>query len=385
MKPVLEGVKVLDLSAGIAGPYATQILSLAGADVTKVEPPQGEWGRIIGHQVNGVGIPFLVFNAGKRSLAVDLKRAEGQAIVRAVASQCDVVIQSFRPGVIERFGLSYSDLSRDREDLVYLSISGFGAGGEHSGRPALDTIIQAYSGWLDICRSETGAPALMDYVPIDVLTGLYGAQAIMAAMIGKFRFGEGRHIEMSLVEAVAAFLAPKLVENKLLGNTLDSGAGVPTGIFSASEGAVALAIKDDRDFAVLAETLGRPEWIQDPRFATRAARAKNQQIFETMLCDVLRGQTACELDQLFALRGVVGAKVNTVHELLQDAHFSALDRIVPFAQRGIDGAVRVLTPGLDEGIVSAAPAVGEQSRAVLTEFNFSDEEIASAFSAGIVV
>ncbi|GLS98892.1 CoA transferase [Sphingobium jiangsuense] len=385
MAAALEGICVFDASAGVAGPYAAHLLSLAGADVIKVEPPQGEWGRIIGRKAGTLGLPFLTFNRGKRSLAIDLKHPEGRELARHVAGRCDVVVESFRPGVMDRLGLGYEALGAGRPDLVYLSISGFGTRGPHADRPALDTVIQAQSGWLDLLRDVGGAPVLMEYVPIDVLTGLYAAQAAMTALISRFRFGEGRRIDISLLEAAAAFLAPKLTEAALLPPATSLQVGVPTGIFPAADGLIALAIKDDREFGQLAQALGHPEWPADARFATRAARGEHRTECERAVVAALKRRTAAQWDADLARAGIVAAKVNTVRELLDDPHFKALDRIGWNAQPGLGDTPCVRVPGQEDAAAPLhAPAAGEHSREILADMGIDADRIASAVAGGIV-
>lgn len=384
MRPALDGIRVFDAAAGVAGPYAAHLLALAGADVIKVEPPQGEWGRMIGRKAGAVGLPFLSFNRGKRSLAIDLKQGEGLALAKEVALQCDVVIESFRPGVMDRLGLGHAALRAEKPELVYLSISGFGTRGPHATRPALDTVIQAQSGWLDLVRDPAGAPVLMDHVPIDVLTGLYAGQAAMAALISRFRFGEGRRIDISLLEAAAAFLAPKLIEASLLPPAPALLVGVPTGIFSASDGMVAIAIKDDREFGQFAHALGHPEWIEDPRFVTRAARGEHRDACEQAVAAALQARTAAEWDAHLAQAGIVAAKVNSVRELVSDPHFTALDRLRWEEQPGVGNAPRIEVPGLEVVNLGSAPRVGEHSRTILAELGISNDRIDAAGAAGIV-
>lgn len=380
----LCGIRVLDASAGIAGPYAAHLLALAGADVVKLEPMNGEWGRFIGRKVENHSLSFTTFNRGKRALAIDLKSTQGQTLAARVARGCDIVIESFRPGVIDRLGLGYPALSAGRPDLVYLSISGFGAYGPQAGRPALDTAIQAQAGWLSLNRGADGAPVLMDYVPIDVLTGLYASQAAIAALLARFRFGAGRHVEVSLLEAASAFLAPKLAEAALLAPMEAPATSIPTGIFAASTGAIAMAIKDDREFAQLAMALGRPEWSTDPRLATRAARSENRDLCESLLGAVIATRDAAHWDTLLAQAGIVAARIRAMSEMAGDAQLAALGAIVWDEQHGIGRMPRVAVPGLPAAHVSPAPRIGEHSRAILSEAGIEGPAIDRAIAEGIV-
>lgn len=384
MKPALGGIRVFDASAGIAGPHAGHLLARAGAEVIKLEPPDGEWGRMIGRKLGSVGVSFLAYNGAKRSLAIDLKDPEGVKLARQVALQCDVVIESFRPGVMDRLGLGYESLRTENPALIYASVSGFGGRGPKAGRPALDTVIQAQSGWLDMSRDKLGNPCLMDFVPVDVLTGLYASQAILIALMARFRFGEGARIEISLLEAAAAFLAPKLMEAASLPAEGTSAAGVPTGIYPTADGLVALATKDDRQFAKLANALGHPEWATDARFATRAARHQNKEACEALVTSGLRQATASHWDDRLAEDGIVAAKVNKLAEFLEDRHFQELGQIAWNTQADGVRFPSLAVPGNTALPHGQVPGIGEHSVEILQQFGISRDRIDAGVAQGFV-
>lgn len=384
MKAALDGIRVFDASAGIAGPHAGHLLARAGAEVIKLEPPDGEWGRMIGRKLGSVGISFLAYNGGKRSLAIDLKDPEGVRLARQVALQCDVVIESFRSGVMDRLGLGYESLRSDNPALIYASVSGFGGPGPKAGRPALDTVIQAQSGWLDLSRDKLGNPCLMDFVPVDVLTGLYASQAILIALLARFRSGEGARIEISLLEAAAAFLAPKLMEAAALPAQATSSAGVPTGIYPTADGSIALATKGDHEFAKLANALGHPEWCNDARFATREARHQNRAACDALVTSSLKQAPASYWDDRLAQDSIVAAKVNDLAAFIEDRHFAALGQLGWTEQANGFRFPSLAVPGNTAVPHGPVPEIGEHSIEILQQFGISRSRIDEGVAQGIV-
>jgi crotonobetainyl-CoA:carnitine CoA-transferase CaiB-like acyl-CoA transferase len=215
--PAFEGLKVVDLSQGVAGPHCGMLLALNGADVVKVEPPEGDWGRAIGKRYGDFCAYFAAFNRGKRSLAVDLKQAAGLAVVRRLAAEADVVVENYRPGVLARFGLDYESVRASNSEVVFASITGFGPRGPRSRHPATDSILQAFSGLMSVNRDGGGTPQRIGVLVIDVVTGLYAYQAIATALYRRAVRGGGRHIETSLMEAIGAVQAGKMIEFHLEG------------------------------------------------------------------------------------------------------------------------------------------------------------------------
>ncbi len=211
------GLKVVDLSQGVAGPHCGMLLALNGADVVKVEPLEGDWGRAIGRQWGDFSAYNIAFNRGKRSLAVNLKHPEGRSIVERLMHGADVVVENYRPGVLARFGLDYAAVTTHNPALVYTSITGFGQSGPNAGLPATDSILQSYSGLMSVNRDATGMPQRIGVLVIDVVTGLYAFQAVATSLYRRLRGGGGKHVSVSLMESIGAVQAGKMIEFHLEG------------------------------------------------------------------------------------------------------------------------------------------------------------------------
>jgi crotonobetainyl-CoA:carnitine CoA-transferase CaiB-like acyl-CoA transferase len=209
-EPMLSGVRVLDISQGIAGPYAGAMLRQHGADVVKLEPPSGDWSRSAGAAMSGLTAASMICNLGKRGLCIDAARPDGLTVIARIASQVDVVIQNFRPGVADRLGFGYEALRLLRPDLIYVSISGFGPDGPYAGVPATDTVLQAIAGFMDKNRDGDGTPRRVTFYPADISTALYAAQLICAALFRRSMDRRGRHIEINLLDARSRFRPPSI-------------------------------------------------------------------------------------------------------------------------------------------------------------------------------
>jgi len=268
------GLRVLDLSQGIAGPYCGQILRQLGADVVKAEPLEGDWSRRIGLARGGMTAITMAFNRGKRSLACDARHPEGRALLALLAARTDIVIQSFRPGVAQRMGLGPAEVRAANPSVIYLSISGFGQSGPDAQRPGTDAIAQTVSGLAVANRAPDGTPATAKPYIADVSCGLYAANAVGAALFARERSLErlGAHLDLSLLACMAALQNPLLIEHVWRGDAPATAATVPQGIYATADGHIALAAMSDAMFAAIGEVIGRPAWRSDPRMATAANR-----------------------------------------------------------------------------------------------------------------
>jgi crotonobetainyl-CoA:carnitine CoA-transferase CaiB-like acyl-CoA transferase len=379
-----EGIRVFDASMGVAGPYSTYLMALAGAEVIKVEPSGGDWGRRIGSQYEGLGSAFLTYNRGKRSIALDLKTKPGIEAARTLAARCDIIVESFRPGTMAKFGLDYASLSKTRPELVYLSVSGYGQTGPYAELAALDPMIQAFSGWLDLNRDAAGNPVVMRHIPVDVLTGLYGFQAIAMALLRRFRFGEGQHIDASLMQSAAAFLAPRLTDAVLSKGPAKNTSSVPMGIFKAGDGMISLAAKDDQEFRLLCEALETPAWLQDERFKTRALRIANKDAMISALESRLGERDAQTWQQRLRVTGLPAARVQTLNEFLEDEHVRTIQVVSSIDQPGFGPSPLIAVPGLPipDTASFAAPKIGEHTCAILSELGYGKGAISDMLHGG---
>lgn len=379
-----EGLKVVDFSQGIAGPYCAQILRQHGARVTKVEPLNGDWGRDIGYADRGFNALAIVNNLGKRSIAVDASVPEGRALMRRLCGGADVVIESFRPGVMARLGLGWESLSADDPALVYVSVTAFGGSGPDAARPGSDSTLQAVTGMMRANRDAAGNPRKVGLLVVDVTTGIYAAQAAGAALYHRARTGKGAHVQTSLLEAAVALQGNSIVDAALGGGRAARPYSVPAGTFATSDGHINVTSLHDRMFAGLCRAIGRPEWQTDERFATAQDRHRHAGLIEQMLDETFRRRTSAEWQRALTAEGVVCGMVADYDALQADPQVAALAIFQQIAQDGL--SVRVpRVPGVGAGRpAEPAPRVGEHSREILSEAGLSPPQIDGLVARGIV-
>ena len=316
MTAPLEGLKVLDFSRVLAGPFATMHLADLGAEVVKVERPgTGDDTRAFGPPFSqGVSTYFLSINRGKRSIALDLKSDEGRAAARALAAKADVVIENFRPGVMDRLGLGPEALRESNPRLIYCSISGFGRDVERAG---YDLVIQGMGGIPSISGAPDGAPMKCGASIADLVTGLYAVQGILAAIQRRHRTGLGGVVDVPMIDGQVALLTYHAsgllnagVEPKRLGNHHPSIH--PYGTYQAADGHLNIAVGNDRLFAAFAKAMGHPEWASDERFAKNADRVANRPTLDPLINVVLARSTVGEWCDVFQDAGVPAGPINSV-------------------------------------------------------------------------
>ena len=385
--PAFAGLKVLDLSQGVAGPHCGTLLACHGAEVVKLEPLNGDWGRAIGKRYGDHCAYSLAFNRGKKSLALDLKAEAGREIAFRLAEEADVVLQNYRPGVIDRLGLGYAAVAERNPSVVYLSITGFGASGPKANLPATDSVIQAYSGLMSINRDAAGMPQRIGILAIDIMTGLYAFQAVAPALYRRAARGVGAHIETSLTEAVGAFQAAKMIEYALEG--LDSGVlGVPVATFEAADGWINVNGRRDPHFAAMCGLLGLPELADDPRFATVPARFENAELLMPMLRRKVKAWRVADLAKALDEADVLNAPVNDYGDYFADPHVQAIEALSWVEFDGIGrlpiprlvgfGPSRQGDPRLE------APGIGEHSAELLAGLGYTAADVARLAEQGAV-
>ena len=267
-----RGLRVLDFGQGIASPYCAMLLGVYGAEVIKVEPPEGDWSRYLGTTYGSHTALSAVYNRGKRSLCLDLKHPEGIAIARRLAGECDVLIEGFRPGVAARLGIGYEELSRDNPGLIYLSVSGFGQDGPYSKRPGSDSVAQAFSGLVSVNLGNDKIPHRVGTTISDVATGVYAFQAIATALFARATVGTGRWIDVNLAQSTAALLGHKAAEYVLEGGT-PRALNVPAGSYQTSDGWMMVTLVNEAQYKRLCAAIEREDLASDPRYADFAKRA----------------------------------------------------------------------------------------------------------------
>ena len=373
-----EGLRVVDLSQGVAGPHCGMLLALQGADVIKVEPPDGDWGRAIGRRHGDFSAYGVAFNRGKRSLAIDLKHDRGRELVLRLVGRADVVVENNRPGVSARLGLDYESVRRVNPDVVYASITGFGPEGPNRDRPATDSILQSYSGLMSINRDSAGLPQRIGVLVIDVVTGLYAGQAVATALYRRATRGGGRHVNVSLMDAIGAVQAGKMIEYHLEGPESQPG-GVPVATFETADGYMTINARRDPHFAALCKILDLDALPVDERYATVEARVANQAELMPLLRARVKAMATDEIDAALTAGDVLHAPVNDYRRYFDDAHVDATGAIawVDHPQVGRVPLHRI--PGVPEprpgSAMASSPRVGEHSRQVLEELGLAGAEI----------
>ncbi len=343
----MDGIRVLDLTQGIAGPYATMLMAAHGAEVIKVEPPGGDWIRNARNQIRGHAPAAIAVNVGKHSIQLDLKNPGELALAQRIAQTCDVVVESYRPGVVERLGLGAEQLCQDRPTLVYCSVTGFGRDSELRDRPVIDHVAQAYSGWMHVNADESGMPQrTRNVVLADQITGLYAYQAIASAVLRRFRFGTGQQLEVTLAGAMAAFLAPRIISSALSdGKVGNAEFTAPTGDYPTRQGILVVAVQKPADVEKLFALLGRAEVLQDARFSTPASRLQNAEALRRELAAVLQARTAAQWEQLLAPQGVMACEARDIPHFLASQHSDGLDLIETLALPDAGPCPLVRVPG----------------------------------------
>jgi crotonobetainyl-CoA:carnitine CoA-transferase CaiB-like acyl-CoA transferase len=392
---VLDGIRVVDLTRNIAGPYCAMILGDLGAEVIKVERPGGGddtrgWRP---PQWNGISTTFLAFNRNKKSIAVDLDAEEGRDVVRRLAGRSDVFLQSFRPGSLARRRLDYASLSRDNPRLVYCTMTGFGGTGPLRDRPGYDPVVQAYSGIMSLTGEPGGRPLRTGPSIVDNGTGMWAALGVVCALLARERTGRGAHVETSLLETGVTWVAYYLLAYLGTG-TLPRPVGTtaamiaPYESFTTREGYLQVAAGNDRIFARLCDVLGLPELPADPRFATNADRVPRRDELHEILEARFLTNTAARWEEALLARGIPCSRVRTLADVAADPQVAALNLLPPIPHPEIPGFSMVDLPfsidGRRAGRLEPPPAVGQHTDEVLDEAGYSAPEIAALRGRGTV-
>ena len=379
-----RGIKVLDLGQGVASPYCAMLLAVYGAEVTKIEPPDGDWSRRLGTTYGRHSTLSAVYNRGKRSLCLDLKKPQAVDVVKQLAAQSDVLIEGFRPGVMERLGLGYDALSRDNPSLIYLSISGFGQTGPNAQRPCSDSVAQAFSGLVSVNVGADGFPHKVSATISDVATGVYAFQAIATALFARASVGTGRRLDVSLTQSTSALLGHKLAEHILEGGA-PRALNVPAGSYQTKDGWIMVTLVNEGQYQRLCTTIGREDLVHDPRFADFARRADAADALIPQIAEALRTDTtAAWLTKLHAA-DVVSDRILDFGNWLHNPHVEATHAAIASETRGVGTVYTARTPGsfgLTEDALASAPDVGEGGRTVLEDAGFPPAAIDALVASG---
>ncbi len=393
MAALLDGIRVLDLTNVLAGPFGTYQLAMLGAEVIKVEVPgSGDLARSLGADPQlskkGMGISFLAVNAGKKSITLNLKSAPGREAFLRLVKDAHVVVEAFRPGVMKRLGVGYDEVRAANPAIVYCSISGFGQTGPMAERPAYDQIIQGYSGVMSVTGDAKSAPLRTGHPVADTTGGVTAALAICAAIVRQQRTGEGAYLDVSMLESTLATMG-WLVSNYLnagvepqpMGN--ENFTASPSGAFRTKRGLLNIAANEQKQFEALCDAVGKPYLKTDGRFADRQDRKKHRIALKEALEEALMKETAEYWEEVLNADSVPCGRVLTIPEVLDHAHAKARGIVKRFERvPGADHASSATRPGFHvDGapldVTLPPPRLGEHTEAVLRSAGFSTEEIAA--------
>lgn len=409
----LAGIKVLDLSRVLAGPWATQMLADLGADVIKVERP------VAGDDTRHWGPPFLkddvgndtreasyftACNRNKRSITVDMAHPEGQALLRRMAQEADVVVENFKVGGLKQYGLDYDSLKAINPRLIYCSITGFGQQGPYAERAGYDLMVQAMCGLMSITGHADGQPGggplKVGVAVIDVFTGLYASNAILAALNARDNArtgtGQGQYIDMALLDVGMAVLANQAAGYLATGQAPGRAGNIhpslaPYQDFPSRDGNVLLAIGNDGQFARFCQACGHPEWAQDVRFATNTARVQNRTALLALMVPVMQTRTTAEWIALLEDKAVPCGPINTIAQAFDDPQVQARGIRQMLPRQAGDGITQIATvanpmrlSATPVSYRSAPPALGQHTHEVLRELGLNASEVAALQQAQVI-
>jgi len=389
------GVRVLDLSRILSGPYCTMVLADYGAEVIKVERPGAgddtrHWGPPF---IGGESGYFLSINRNKKSITVDMSTPEGREIIYRLARTADVAIENFRPGTADRLGIGYERLRQENPSIIYCSISGFGQTGPYRDRPGYDALAQAMSGMMAITGEPDGPPMKHGMSIADIGAGMWAVFAIAAALYHRERTGEGQAIDVSLLDAQLSWLT------YAAGNYFASGKNpgrygsahpniVPYQPFATADGYIMLAVGNDRLWQQFCQAAGRPELADQPGFRTNAERVTNRADVVATVGEIMAQRTTAEWMELLERAGIPAGPINTVEQILDDPHVLAREMVVTL-QHPTAGEIKTVgipaklsdTPGT---VRSAPPLLGQHTDEILAELGYDAAAIADLRERGIV-
>jgi crotonobetainyl-CoA:carnitine CoA-transferase CaiB-like acyl-CoA transferase len=380
----LQGVRIVDLTTMLSGPWATMMLADQGADVIKIEvPSSGDHVRSLGNQSAGMSAMFHNINRGKRSVTIDLKSPEGVDILKRIAATADVFVQNFRPGVVDRLGIGYEHIRSINASILYLSISGFGEVGPYCEKPVYDPVIQAVSSLASIQGgSDTERPRLVRTVLPDKVAAITAAQTISAGLFARARSGVGQHVKLSMLDAMLSFLwasdfgaqtyPDRPTSNQAAASFIDL-------IYETKDGYMTVAVMSDKEWIALTKAFNKPEWRSDERFATPMARDRHVNERLTMTQEVLRTRTTAEWMNVLEKAGVPCAPALTRSEVVNSAQVRASGSLIEYEHHA-GGRLRQARPAAKFALTPCevrwgAPLLGEHNVEVLTELGLTPTEI----------
>jgi CoA:oxalate CoA-transferase len=391
MQP-LSGIRIADFSHVMAGPYASYLLRLLGAEVIKIEPPgRGDPMRHYGNDRNydGMAPAFIAVNAGKKSVVLDLKDPAQLEVARRIVLESDVLLENFRPGVMTRLGLGPDSVRQLKPDIVYCSVSGYGQSGPQRDWPAIDNIVQATSGMMSLGGDEVGAPTRIGFPVVDTLTGQTAAFAILAALMRRQRGGGGEYIDVAMFDATLAFMAsavvPYLVTGKTLARTGNVGySGQPTSaLFTARDSRrISLGVVQQHQFVTLARFLDRATWLSDPRFCDSDKRREHADDLLAELGAIFATRDAADWEAAMSAAGIPCGMVRDVGEAVALPQLQTRNALLPLTVPGLpyEENVHVVNAGFSmseegPGVSEPPPRLGQHNAEVLRWLGYTNEQV----------
>ena len=394
MAAALENIKVVDLTRTLAGPFCTMMLGDMGADIIKIEEPQrGDETRSWTPFWNGESTQFVSFNRNKRSLSLNLREEEGLEIVRALAADADVMIESFRAGALERMGLGYEAISAINPGIVYCSISGYGRTGPMAEKPGYDLIIQAYSGLMDLTGEPDGTPQRVGFSLVDLFTGMMAFGSVVTALYHKKETGKGQQIEAALLDGQVAALSYHATAYMATGNVPQRmGSGhpslVPYQSFRASDGNFIVGVANQGLWERFCAGIERPDLLEDPRFKTNDDRVAHRAECVETLNEIFRHKTMREWVEIIERAGVPCGPINRVDDVVNDPQVNARNMIAQLAHPNVPD-LRIPNSPLKlsetpSAIRRPSPLLGQHNDEILAELGYSSDAVEGLRARGVI-
>ena len=382
-----KGLKVIDFSQGVAGPYCGMLLAQHGAEVIKIEPKDGDWARNLGQEYGEHSAFSVAANLGKKSITIDLKNKKSQSILDKIIKQSDIFIEGFRPGVITRLGYDYNRLIKINPKLIYLSISGFGQIGPMSNKPAMDPVLQAFTGFMSENKGPDDIPHRTPVIIFDMTTALYATQLISASLYARTNEKFGRKIEISLMEAAAAMQSIRLMSGYMEGPY--THASSPSGTFKTKDGWIQIIVVKNHEFIKFCNAVGWKKFINDKRFVSNAERRKHEAILSREVQKLFIKEKTEYWKNLLNDYEVQNEKVQNYKEFIESEQTKALD-LISWLKQPTTGTLWPVPniPGMpkftNDNLFSKAPSLGQHSKEILKSLGYTDSQIENFISEEVI-